>query len=264
MREQITRATPLLDIEIQRGGDGRTVTAYATPFGQPNEVRDHHGHYFEIIRSTSFDKSLSVRALNQIGVFYNHGKTLYGTPSERYSMPIGCPVEVKPDSKGLLTVTRYAKTELGDEVLELIASGAVTAMSFTASIYRSEPARRESGLSLPVIERVELDLKEYGPTPIPIAPDAKILAVRAADLLLDPDSIGDLTDEQRDELTQLLASTQPPPAQPPAGTPAPAAQDAPNGTPDTSTQPDGTSKTPAQPDDNHLLTLAAQRRRRTQ
>jgi hypothetical protein len=38
-----------------RGGDGRTVEAYATPFDSPAEIKDQHGHYLEKIHPGAFD-----------------------------------------------------------------------------------------------------------------------------------------------------------------------------------------------------------------
>ena len=50
------------------------------------------------------------------------GTTISGTPSDRGSVPINRSVEVRADSKGLLTVSEYHSTELADEVLEAIRS----------------------------------------------------------------------------------------------------------------------------------------------
>ena len=41
---EIGRCVALDDIAIQRGGDGRTVEAYAAVFDTPTEIRDQHGH----------------------------------------------------------------------------------------------------------------------------------------------------------------------------------------------------------------------------
>ena len=93
------------------------------------EIRDQDGHYNEVIDRSAFNRAISDAAPQggrtawRIGVFYNHGRTIYGTPSERGSMPIGTPLEVKADQRGVLTLTRYHRTELADEALEAIREG---------------------------------------------------------------------------------------------------------------------------------------------
>jgi len=220
-RPVIERAFPLIDIDIERGGDGRTVTAYAATFGDPYEVRDQFGHYFETINRAAFNRTLG-RGLAGIQVLFNHGRTIDGTPSERFSMPLGKPIDVRPDSRGLLTVTRYSKTPLADEALELIRDGAVSAQSFRGPIVATaRPVRHESGLML--VERTELGLREYGPAPFPANIGAAMVAVRSSALLaVDPE---DLTAEEKLELIALLGGneTEPPapggvPAAPAGGT----------------------------------------------
>ena len=120
-RTVITRTVPLLDFEIDRSGDGRTVTAYAATFDNPYEVNDAEGHYDEVLDPTSLNRTIANGALRSAQVFFNHGLTLWGTPSDRYSAPVGVPIDIRADGRGLLTVTRYANTELGDEMLQLWA-----------------------------------------------------------------------------------------------------------------------------------------------
>lgn len=177
------RVFALDDISIRAGGDGRTVTAYAAVFDSPAHIVDQDGEYDEQIGRSAFDKTLQERA-GRIGVFYNHARTLHGSPSERGSVPIGTPLEVRPDGRGLLTVTRYNKTALADDVLESIRNGDITGQSFTGRFIKSDP----KGPYLPsrsgqrtLVTRQEIALIEYGPTPIPAYADAEILGVRAAD-----------------------------------------------------------------------------------
>jgi hypothetical protein len=44
---------------------------------------------------------------------YNHGMTLHATPSDRNSVPIGIPLEIRADEHGC-SPTRYHKGELAD------------------------------------------------------------------------------------------------------------------------------------------------------
>lgn len=196
---EIRRDCDLIDIEINRSGDGRTVTAYAATFDTPYEVRDADGHYDEVIDPKAFNRAVS-RGGKDVQVVYNHAMTAWGTPSERYSMPLGTPLEIRAEPKGLLTVTRYAKTPLADEVLELIGAGAIRAQSFRGAVLQSaKPVAGPNGR--PVIRRTGLGLKEYGPTLFPANNAAKVLAVRS-NLLAIP--VAELTDEERAELLALL------------------------------------------------------------
>lgn len=176
-----SRVFPLDDISIRAGGDGRTVTAYAAVFDSPAEIADQDGHYSEQISRTAFDKTIRERA-GRIGVFYNHSRTMLGTPSDRGSVPIGTPLDIRPDGRGLLTVTRYNRNALADEILEAIRNGDITGQSFTGAFVTSDPPPpyRSRGGQLTQVTRKEIALSEYGPTPIPAYADAEILGVRAA------------------------------------------------------------------------------------
>ncbi len=197
MPDLYVRSFPLEDIRIRSGGDGRTVEAYAAVFDVEAEVRDQDGHYSETNDPTLFNRTLSHARSGDywgIGVFYNHGKTLWNTPSERGSMPLGTPVEIRADRRGLLTVTRYHRTELADEVLEGIRGGSIRGQSYTGHFLRSNPSRPPRGGyradrngKLTVVRRLESTLKEYGPTPFPIYADAAIVGVRASQMhIIDP------------------------------------------------------------------------------
>jgi HK97 family phage prohead protease len=197
-----TRSFPLDDIRVRSGGDGRTVEAYASVFDTPTEIRDRDGHYYEVISRSAFDKTIAERG-TRFGVFFNHGLTLHGTPSERHSMPIGTPLEVRADGRGVLTVTRYNKTPLADEVLEAINSGAITGQSFSGRMIQSNPRRgpfRPRNGELPTVTRTEIAMREYGPTPMPAYEDAAIVGVRAALA----HRFDDLSDEQLAELLRML------------------------------------------------------------
>jgi hypothetical protein len=79
------RSFALDDIHILRAadghGDGRTVEAYAAIFDTPTEITDQHGHYLEVIARTAFNRTIS-HGFDRVGVFYHHGLTLHGTPSD--------------------------------------------------------------------------------------------------------------------------------------------------------------------------------------
>lgn len=197
-----TRAYPLDDIQVESGGDGRTVEAYAAVFDTPTEIRDRDGHYLETIARTAFDKTVAERG-TRFGVFYNHGMTLHGSSSERGSVPIGTPLEVRVDGRGLYTRTRYHRTPLADEVLEAIREGSIRGYSFGGVFLQSNPARvprRRADGTLPTVTRTEIKLAEYGPTPVPAYEDAAILGVRSL-----VDRLAHLSAAERAELAAILA-----------------------------------------------------------
>jgi HK97 family phage prohead protease len=193
------RSYPLEDIRIltrAQGGeysDGRTVEAYAAVFDRETEIEDHEGHYREVIDRAAFNKAINdsrpqgSRQTWRTGVFYNHGMTLFGTPSDRFSVPLGSPVDIQVTDHGLLTRTRYSESPMADEILEAIRSGAITGHSFTGRIIRSDPRRpptrrgytRRSDGSLQTVRRLEMGLREYGPTPFPAYADAAVVGIRS-------------------------------------------------------------------------------------
>jgi HK97 family phage prohead protease len=193
----IERAVPLADLEVK----GRTVTAYAAAFDSPASVYDpqfNPARHLESVARSAFTRALNAGAGRKAKVLFNHGKTIDGTPSERYSMPIATPVEVRVDGRGLLTVSRYANTPLADEVLELIRNESITGQSFRGAVYKY--AERGG-----IVELTECGLREYGPCPFPAYADAEIVSIRsAADLM---EAVTDLTPEQRAELARLLSSS---------------------------------------------------------
>jgi HK97 family phage prohead protease len=192
-RAEFMRLYALEDIHILRsadGGDGRTVEAYAAVFGEPAEIQDHEGHYIEVIEPTAFNRAIEHASRARGGfpgsvkVLWNHGRDLSGKPSDRFSMPIGVPVDIRAESRGLLTRTRYSDTPLADEVLENIRAGSITSQSFTGAIMRSTPQLRRGdkhrarGGDLTTVRRTELGLREYGPVLWPAYSGAEIVGVR--------------------------------------------------------------------------------------
>lgn len=176
-RPEFMRSYPLLDISVKPGG--RTVTAYAATFEDPYEVYDAEGHYMESLDRASFNRTLSGEHARAQCLF-NHGMTIYHTPSERFSMPLGTPVDIRADAQGLVTVTEYARTELADEVLTLIGDGAIRSQSFRGPIVRSKTIGKIG--TLRHISRLELGLRDYGPCTYAVNEGAAILGVRADDV----------------------------------------------------------------------------------
>lgn len=202
------RYAPLDDLQVRSSSTGRVLEAYAATFGRDQEIRDRDGHYMERIAPSAFDRTIGQRGTN-FQVLFNHGRTIHGDSSERYSMPIGVPIEVRPDGRGLFTRTEIANTELGDEVIELANAGALRGMSFSGQFRSTRAAGKSSENGLPVKERTEIAMIEYGPTPFPAYSDAAIVAVRSEfHSLSDADIALILADDDalRARLGDLLAS----------------------------------------------------------
>jgi HK97 family phage prohead protease len=178
----------LRDVSTRSEAGRSYIDAYASVFNVPQEIRDREGHYLEVIAPGAFDRTLAQRA-GQLQVLFNHGMTVHGTPSDRWTSPIGLPVEVRADEIGLWTVTEMARTEAAAEVYQLVQDGIVRGMSFSGQFLATtdqKPAKRgDLGTKL----RTEASLREYGPTPFPAYAAAKVVAARADLSILSPDDL---------------------------------------------------------------------------
>jgi HK97 family phage prohead protease len=193
------RFWPLDGIEISRAhSDGRTVVAYATVFDTAYPVSDQYGEYDELVERSAFNKWLADGNIARAMCLYNHGFTVHGTPSDAYSVPLGKPLEIKPDGRGLKTITRYNPGPDADRVLDAIRNGAIEGQSFRGRIVRSTPNNRRYVLGRDgrrtMVTRHELGLTDYGPTPVPVNVGAEILAIRslAGQLGLSADDLANL------------------------------------------------------------------------
>ncbi|HEY2060041.1 MAG TPA: DUF6582 domain-containing protein [Amycolatopsis sp.] len=196
-RSELFRSYPLEDAHIvtraEGDGSGRLVEAYCAVFDDPAEIRDQEGHYEEEIDRTAFNKRIADVERSRSGyglvkVMYNHAMTIHATPSERFSVPCAVTRHISAESRGLLTRAFYPDTPLGNEVLELWREGGITAQSFSGQIVRSTPPLRRgdryrpSSGSLTRVRRLELGLREYGPTPFPAYSGAELVGVRMSPL----------------------------------------------------------------------------------
>lgn len=211
-REWFDRSYPLEGIEIlsrAKGGDGRTVEAYAAVFDVPQEIHDQHGDYTERIARAAFNMTINSGAAKRALALYNHGMNVIdGKPNIEAQVPLGSPLEIRADGKGLLTITRYNRSALSDSVLEAIRNGDIRAQSFRGRIYRSDPMRvpkTRPGQPLPTVTRMELGLSDYGPTPRAYYDVPMVVAVRAAqDVFSD---IAGLDEAERAELFRMMLAT---------------------------------------------------------
>lgn len=200
------RSFPLIDIAIRSGGDGRTVEAYAAVFNHPTDIADADGRYREQIAPVAFNAAIAARS--DYPVYFNHALTMYGTPSDVWSAPVGITAELRTDERGLVSVWRADKTDRGDDVLEMIRNGTVRGQSFSGRFSESLPKKPRGGYrpdarsgELPLVTRMNVVLRELGPTPNPAYSTAAIIGVRAG---ID---LSGLSPEERADLARTLAAT---------------------------------------------------------
>lgn len=215
VRSWYDRSFPLEGIEIltrAKGGDGRTVEAYASVFDVPTEIHDEHGHYNERIHRSAFNMTINSGAAAHALCLYNHGMSVVdGRPDSLAQVPLGTPLEIRPDGRGLRTLTRYNKSALAESVLESIKNDDITAQSFRGRIFRSDPQqvpRVRRGQPLPTVTRMELGLTDYGPTPRPYYEGASIVAVRSVRQIAS--DLAGLDETERAELIRMLSTTRRP------------------------------------------------------
>jgi len=134
--------------------DERTFSGYAATWDL-DKVGD-------IIHKGAFQKSINEAFPNKkIKVLYNHGD------------PIGMPIEMREDEKGLFVKGKVSKTRLGDEVLELMKDGVIDKMSIG---YQSIEGKRyfQNG----VRHLTEVKLSEFSPVTNPANDEAVITQVK--------------------------------------------------------------------------------------
>jgi HK97 family phage prohead protease len=193
--EFITRAFAIDDMAFRSGSvtcercgqnaTGRMVDAYAAVFNVPTPISDQFGKYTEDIDPTAFNRTIG-NGYRSVGVHFHHGLTLHGTPAADGAYPLGHPSTIRADQRGLMTSTHYSSSDQGDRALTLVKEGTVIGQSFSGRVIRSDKATPRGGFrpasdgTLVAVKRLELGLREYGPTPYPAYSEAAILATRAA------------------------------------------------------------------------------------
>ena len=211
---EFTRSFALEDISVRSGGNGRIVEAYATVFDTPSQVRDADGEYLEEIAPTAFNRAIEharrAKGGFNIPVMFNHGMTLFHTPSEIDSMPIGVAQEIRPEKRGLFTRSLYHNTSRADDVLEAIKDGSVTAQSFSGAFKRSSPSvprggfRADKNGDLPLVRREESTLREYGPAVFAVHAGAEFIGIRAEQAAV---ILSQLTPDERNRLVNMISSS---------------------------------------------------------
>jgi HK97 family phage prohead protease len=153
-----------LNIEIKANSSKREVEAYASTFGNKDLVGD-------IVVKGAFSKTISEKfasgAKNDIKVLWQHMP----------SMPIGLPIHMEEDSKGLYTVSKLSNTRAADEALSLVQDKVVDKMSIGYDVIKDEYSTEGARLLK------ELKLYEYSLVTFPANEQADILGSKSLEQL---------------------------------------------------------------------------------
>lgn len=156
----------------------RTFEGYASTFGNIDQAGD-------IIMPGAFTKTIQERfPTGSIKILWQH-----------YD-PLGMPVEIREDEKGLYVKGKISKTRLGDEALELMRDGVVNQMSIGFTIVKAD-YDEETG------NRIirEVKLWEFSPVTFPANEKAVITAVKHLSGMLSQAGRDEIMKAQPDEST---------------------------------------------------------------
>ncbi len=155
----------------------RTFDGYASVVGNVDSVGD-------VMMPGAFRKTIADRFPRKlIKSCYNHGPL------------IGSPLELVEDATGLFTRTKVSSNPIGTAVLQDIADGHVTHMSFAYDVVRRDFIQQD-GSRDPIRQLQEVKLYEYGPVDFPANEMASILGAKAIAAALD-EAMGSLPDLER-------------------------------------------------------------------
>jgi uncharacterized protein len=150
--------TKALDFEFKATTDKRIFEGYASTWDLDL------GN--DIIEKGAFQVSIKDRfPKGRIKVLWQH------------SDPIGIPVHIEEDSKGLFVKAKISKTRLGDEVLELMNDGVIDQMSIGYDVLQDELSDDGKTRHLK-----ELKLYEFSPVTFPMNEQTSITRVQKSRL----------------------------------------------------------------------------------
>jgi hypothetical protein len=167
----------IADIEIRSDGTGRTVHGILVPYGQVARVSDGGPAYDEEFAAGAFARDIAARNGDFRGVkFLAH---------HNHTDPIGRAVELREDSSGLYGAFKVAKTQRGDEVLELLRDGVLD--SFSIGFRPVEPAPGDPITVGEPVVRTKASLRETSLVTFPAYAGALVAGVRA----IEPEDLHD-------------------------------------------------------------------------
>jgi len=143
----------------------RTIEGYAATFGN----LDLNG---DVIDQKAFTKTLAEKSPSDIAVFVGHNSSM---------LPVGIPVEMRTDTKGLWTKTRIFKTQAGDDLLqtarELQAAGQPLGMSIGFQT-RDSKWQTKDGKTFRLLTDADLMEYSYAAKQVIASPPALVTAVK--------------------------------------------------------------------------------------
>lgn len=145
-----------VSFELKSNRGKREIEGYASTY-EKDLVND-------IIQRGAFKKTIAERLpKNQIKILWQHDS----------NQPIGKPIHMEEDSKGLFIVGKISDTRLGNDALTLIEDGVVDTMSIGYDVIKDEIAEDKGSRLLK-----ELRLYEFSPVTFPANPTAAITGIR--------------------------------------------------------------------------------------
>ena len=141
---------------------GRTIEGYAAIFGNVDLGND-------VIHSGAFRKTLAERG-NKVRFFWQHDR----------NEPLGKPIEMREDAKGLFVKAIVSDTARGRDALALLKDGAITGLSigYDAIPGGTDVSKAEDGRVVRNLR--ELRLWEFSLVSLPMNEQAEVLALKAA------------------------------------------------------------------------------------
>lgn len=127
-----TRAVEFRATAVADGGDGRTLSGYATVYGQKTEINSWEGIFTEQFTRGAFKKTLS-ESKNLPVMQFNHGRD-----SGIGAVPIGKYETMREDDEGLFVEGRLFDNALVEPVRQAIEAQAITGMSIRFQVVRDE------------------------------------------------------------------------------------------------------------------------------
>lgn len=148
-----------VNFEAKLSSDKRRIEAYASTFGNVDNDND-------VILAGAFTKTIAEAfPANKIKALWQHD----------WRQPLGRPVAMGQDSKGLITETEISKTTLGNDVIALIEDGVIDKTSIGFWIPAGKSATRPDG----VREIAEVALLEYSFVTFPANDQAIVTGMKA-------------------------------------------------------------------------------------
>lgn len=145
----------------------RTIDGYAAIFDTEDKVSD-------VIDPAAFDRTLREHKVGDFPVFIAHNAA---------ALPVGIPLSIAPDSKGLLTKTQVFSSHAGDDLLavadNLASHGRPLGMSIGYQTVRCAYEPGKQGKTVRRLQDVELREYSYAASQITAHPDAQVTRVKS-------------------------------------------------------------------------------------